>query len=72
MKNARGRVVSKKKSELSKGRRDSGVRRWSQAVKLAREKLGISGLVKVKKGQWGNGTEKTICQKAKSLMQTLV
>ena len=55
-------------TQHSKGRRGSGVRRWSQAVKLAREELGISGFVKVKKGQWENDTEKKLYQKAKSLM----
>merc|ERR1712238_388205 len=43
MKNKSGRVVSKKRSELSKKRFGSTLGKWVKAVSTARKELGLSG-----------------------------
>jgi len=50
--NAYGKIVSKKASEAAKKRIKDGVGigKWTQAVKRAREELGLTGFVPVKKG----------------------
>mmetsp|Transcript_123903 Transcript_123903/g.361859 ORF Transcript_123903/g.361859 Transcript_123903/m.361859 type:complete len:523 (+) Transcript_123903:98-1666(+) len=50
VKNAAGKVVSKKASEAAKKRYLDGIGKWTAAVKRARDELGVEGFVKVKKG----------------------
>merc|ERR1719362_1867221 len=50
VKSRSGKIVSKKQSEAAKKRYAEGIGKWSAAVKRARDELGVSGFVKVKKG----------------------
>eukprot|EP00929_Paragymnodinium_shiwhaense_P045541 TRINITY_DN2325_c0_g2_i6.p1 TRINITY_DN2325_c0_g2~~TRINITY_DN2325_c0_g2_i6.p1 ORF type:complete len:545 (+),score=161.88 TRINITY_DN2325_c0_g2_i6:214-1848(+) len=50
IRNSRGKIVSKKMAEASKKRYEEGIGKWTAAVKRAREELGLTGFVKVKKG----------------------
>merc|ERR1711904_439200 len=49
IKNAHGRIVSKKQSAAGK-KRFSGIKKWTEAVKSARKALGLKGFFAVKKG----------------------
>jgi hypothetical protein len=72
VKNAKGRVVSKRKSEQSKGQRSLAIRRWSKAVQAARRELDIRGFVKIKSKQWANESEKKLYKRAKELLPSIV
>merc|ERR1711879_669194 len=50
VKNKRGKIVSRKRSALSKKRYASGVGKWIAAVTKARKDLGLKGFVAIKKG----------------------
>merc|ERR1711862_654809 len=50
VKNKSGRIVSKVKSMLAKKRYASGVGKWTKAVQKAREEMGMTGFVTIKKG----------------------
>jgi len=50
IKNANGKIVSKKASAVAKKRFGSTLKRWTDAVKAARKSLGLKGFVAVKKG----------------------
>merc|ERR1711904_729681 len=50
IKNANGKIVSKKASAVAKKRFGSTLKRWTDAVKAARKSLGLKGCVAVKKG----------------------
>merc|ERR1711972_320485 len=66
VKNKRGKVVSKKKSALSKQRfASSGLKAWADAVKKARKELGLTGFVAIG-GKSAAG--KALYAKAKSLL----
>lgn len=49
IKNASGKIVSKKASEAAK-KRKTGIIKWTEAVKKARTELGVTGFAAVKKG----------------------
>merc|ERR1712071_415997 len=64
--NKAGRVVSKKRSALSKSRyAKSGIKVWADAVKKARKALGLTGFVAIG-GKTAPG--KALYAKAKSMM----
>jgi len=50
IKNANGKIVSKKQSAAAKKRFGSTIKKWTDAVKAARKSLGLKGFVAVKKG----------------------
>merc|ERR1711997_1134247 len=50
IRNKRGKIVSKAKSEMSKARWEQGVGKWITAVMEARKALGITGFQAIKKG----------------------
>jgi len=50
IKNANGKIVSKKQSTAAKKRFGSTLKKWTDAVKAARKSLGLKGFVAVKKG----------------------
>lgn len=50
VKNAYGKIVSKKASEAAKKRSAQTIGKWTTAVKQAREELNLTGFVAVKKG----------------------
>merc|ERR1712224_304126 len=50
IKNANGKIVSKKASAVAKKRFGSMLKKWTDAVKAARKSLGLKGFVAVKKG----------------------
>merc|ERR1711957_228366 len=50
VKSARGKIVSKKRSALSKKHYASGIGKWTAAVVKARKALNIKGFVLFKKG----------------------
>merc|ERR1711904_266662 len=50
IKNANGKIVSKKASAVAKKRFGSTLKKWTDAVKAARKSLGLKGFVAVKKG----------------------
>merc|ERR1712138_230111 len=50
IKNARGKIVSKKASALAKKRYATSVKGWIVAVQKARKALGVKGFVAIKKG----------------------
>merc|ERR1712224_1185093 len=51
VKNKNGKIVSRKKSALSKARwRGSKLSKWVRAVQKARKQLGITGFQVIKKG----------------------
>merc|ERR1711937_127688 len=50
IKNANGKIVSKKPSTAAKKRFGSTLKKWTDAVKAARKSLGLKGFVAVKKG----------------------
>merc|ERR1712188_313002 len=60
IKNARGKIVSKKASALAKKRYATSVKGWIVAVQKARKALGVKGFVAIKKGS-------ALYQKAKEL-----
>merc|ERR1712146_178985 len=62
IKNARGKIVSKKASALAKKRYATSVKGWIVAVQKARKALGVKGFVAIKKGS-------ALYQKAKELYQ---
>merc|ERR1719160_905502 len=49
IKNANGKIVSKKQSAAAKKRFGSTIKKWTDAVKAARKSLGLKGFVAVKK-----------------------
>mmetsp|Transcript_5474 Transcript_5474/g.13913 ORF Transcript_5474/g.13913 Transcript_5474/m.13913 type:complete len:126 (+) Transcript_5474:73-450(+) len=64
-KNKFGKVVSKKKSAVSKQNYAKGLKAWSEAVKAARTELGLTGFVAIG-GKSAAG--KALYAKAKSMM----
>mmetsp|Transcript_5473 Transcript_5473/g.13909 ORF Transcript_5473/g.13909 Transcript_5473/m.13909 type:complete len:126 (+) Transcript_5473:73-450(+) len=64
-KNKFGKVVSKKKSAVSKQNYAKGLKAWSEAVKAARTELGLTGFVAIG-GKCAAG--KALYAKAKSMM----
>merc|ERR1711904_342692 len=50
IKNANGKIASKKASAVAKKRFGSTLKKWTDAVKAARKSLGLKGFVAVKKG----------------------
>eukprot|EP00927_Polykrikos_kofoidii_P054531 TRINITY_DN48941_c0_g1_i1.p1 TRINITY_DN48941_c0_g1~~TRINITY_DN48941_c0_g1_i1.p1 ORF type:complete len:627 (+),score=134.65 TRINITY_DN48941_c0_g1_i1:255-1883(+) len=50
VRNANGRIVSKKASENAKKRYADGIGKWSACVSKARQELGLKGFVSIKKG----------------------
>merc|ERR1712070_879473 len=62
MKNARGKIVSKKASAAAKKRFATGLKGWTVAVQKARKALGLKGFVAIKKGS-------ALYTKAKELYQ---
>merc|ERR1711977_492928 len=48
IKNANGKIVSKKASAVAKKRFGSTLKKWTDAVKAARKSLGLKGFVAVK------------------------
>merc|ERR1719316_2461511 len=50
VKSKSGKIVSKKRSLLSKKRYASGIGKWTKAVQQARKELGVKGFVAIKKG----------------------
>merc|ERR1712182_45181 len=62
IKNARGKIVSKKQSALAKKRYATSVKGWIVAVQKARKALGVKGFVAIKKGS-------ALYKKAKELYQ---
>merc|ERR1711869_139529 len=50
IKNANGKIVSKKQSAAAKKKFGSTIKKWTDAVKAARKSLGLKGFVAVKKG----------------------
>merc|ERR1719301_95545 len=50
IKNANGKIVSKKQSAAAKKRFGSTIKKWTDTVKAARKSLGLKGFVAVKKG----------------------
>merc|ERR1711904_581691 len=49
IKNANGKIVSKKQSAAAKKKFGSTIKKWTDAVKAARKSLGLKGFVAVKK-----------------------
>merc|ERR1712031_3025 len=50
IRNARGKIVSKKASAAAKKRYATGLKGWAVAVQKARKALGLKGFVAIKKG----------------------
>merc|ERR1712151_1055394 len=65
MKSKRGKVVSKKASAASKRNFEKGLKTWNDAVKKAREELGLTGFQAI---GGKSATGKALYAKAKSFL----